>query len=161
VVEESRTSKQFLSTFNTTFLMLIPKEERVTHPKQYRPIALCNFIYKIITKVIAICLKLILPFIIFKEEAGYVEGRQIMESIILAHKAIHSLKTTKTLGTLIKLDVSKDFDRISWQYMRSLLEAFEFDSHWVSWIMRLNSSSFFSVLFNGVPPELFSPTRGI
>jgi hypothetical protein len=62
---------------------------------------------------------------------------------------------------LIKLDLSKYFDRISWQYMRSLLEAFGFDNHWVAWIMRLTSSSFFSILVNGVPSQPFSPTRGI
>jgi hypothetical protein len=93
VVEESRTSGQVLSAFNATFLTLIPKEERVTHPKQFRPIALCNVIYKIIMKVISLRLKPIFPFIISKEKAGYVEGRQIMDSVILAHEVIHSLKS--------------------------------------------------------------------
>jgi hypothetical protein len=161
VVEESRTSGQVLSALNATFLTLIPKEERVTHPKQYRLISLCNVIYKIITKVIATRLKPILPFVISKEQAGYVEGRKIMDSVILSHEVIHSLKTTKIPGMLIKLDLSKYFDRISWQYMCSLLEAFGFDNHWVNWIMRLTSSSFFSILVNGVPSQPFSPTRGI
>jgi hypothetical protein len=123
VVEESRTSGQVLLTLNATFLTLIPKEERVTHPKQYRPISLCNVIYKIITKVIATHLKPILPFVISKEKVGYVEGRKIMDSVILTHEVIHSLKMTKIPGMLIKLDLSKYFDRISWQYMRSLLES--------------------------------------
>jgi exonuclease III len=84
VVEESRTSGQVLQALNATFLTLIPKEERVTNPKQFRPIALCNVIYKIITKVIANRLKPILPYVISKEQAGYVEGRQIMDSVILS-----------------------------------------------------------------------------
>jgi hypothetical protein len=46
-VEESRTSGQVLSTLNATFITLIPKEEHATHPKQFRPIFLCNVIYKI------------------------------------------------------------------------------------------------------------------
>jgi hypothetical protein len=53
VVKESRTLGLVLSTLNATFLTLIPKEERVANPKQFRPIALCNVIYKIITKVVA------------------------------------------------------------------------------------------------------------
>jgi hypothetical protein len=68
------TSGQVLSALNATFLTLIPKEERVTNPKQFRPITLCNVIYKIITKVISLRLKPILPFIISKEQSGYVEG---------------------------------------------------------------------------------------
>jgi exonuclease III len=93
VVEESRTSGQVLSALNATFITLIPKEERATHPKQFRPISLCNVIYKIITKVIANRLKPLLPTIISNEQSGYVEGRQIMDSVILANEVIHSLKT--------------------------------------------------------------------
>jgi hypothetical protein len=161
VVEESRTSGQVLSALNATFLTLIPKEERVTNPKQFRPIALCNVIYKIITKVVANRLKPILTFVISKEQAGYVEGRQIMDSVILAHEVIHSLKSTKTPGMLIKLDLSKAFDRVSWQYLRAILNSFGFDQHWVNWILNLTSSAFFSILVNGVPSRPFSPSRGI
>jgi exonuclease III len=93
LVEESRSSGKVLPALNATFLTLIPKEERVTNLKNFRPIALCNVIYKIISKVIALRLKPILPFIISKEQSGYVEGRQIMDSIILVHEVIHSLKS--------------------------------------------------------------------
>jgi hypothetical protein len=161
VVEESRASGQVLPALNATFLTLIPKEERVTNPKQFRPIALCNVIYKIITKVVANRLKPILTHIISKEQAGYVEGRQIMDNVILAHEVIHSLKSTKTPGMLIKLDLSKDFDKASWQYLRAILDSFGFDQHWVNWILNLTSSAFFSILVNGVPSQPFSPSRGI
>jgi len=161
VVEESQTSGQVLPALNATFLTLIPKEERVTNPKQFRPIALCNVIYKIITKVVANRLKPILPFIISKEQAGYVEGRQIMDRVILAHEVIHSLKSTKNLGMLIKLDLSKAFDRFSWQYLWANLNSFGFDPHWIKWILNLTSSALFSILVNGVPSRPFSPSRGI
>jgi hypothetical protein len=62
---------------------------------------------------------------------------------------------------LIKLDLSKDFDRIRWKYMISLLEAFGFDNLWVTSIMQITSLSLFSILFNGVHSQPFSPTRGI
>jgi len=55
-----------------------------------------------------------MPFVISQEQAGYVEERQIMDIVILSHEVIHSLKTTKIPGMLIKLDLSKDFDRVSW-----------------------------------------------
>jgi hypothetical protein len=62
---------------------------------------------------------------------------------------------------LIKFDLSKYFDRISWQYMCSLLEAIVLDTIWIAWIMQLTSSAFFSILFNGVPSQPSSPTKGI
>jgi hypothetical protein len=105
-----------LSTLNVTFLPLIPKEERVTNPKQFWLIALCNVIYKIITKFIVVRLKPILPCIISKEQSGYVEGRHIMEILILVHRIIHSLKNTCTPGMFIKHDLSKAFDKLSWQH---------------------------------------------
>jgi hypothetical protein len=151
VVEESRASGVVLLALNVTFLTLIPKEERVTNPKNFRPIALCNVVYKIITKVIANRLKPILTHVISKEQAGYVEGRQIMDNVILAHEVIHSLKTSKTPGMLIKLDLSKAFDRASWQYLKAILDSFGFDQGWVKWILNLISSTFFSILVNGVP----------
>jgi hypothetical protein len=81
--------------------------------KNFKPITLCNVIYKIISKVIALRLKPILPFIISKEQSEYVEGRQIMDSVILVHEVIHSLKSTRTPGILLKLDLSKAFDKLS------------------------------------------------
>jgi hypothetical protein len=118
-------------------------------------------IYKIISKVIALGIKPILPFIISNEKSGYVEGRKIMDSVILVHEIIHSLKSTHTPGILLKLDLSKDFDKLSWKYMKALLSDFGFNKDWVSWIMNLISSTFFSILVNGVPSQPFSPSRGI
>ena len=53
IVEESRKTLGILPAFNSTFLSLIPKEAKATTTQAFRPIALCNVIYKLITKVIA------------------------------------------------------------------------------------------------------------
>jgi hypothetical protein len=161
IIEDSRKSGQVLQALNATFITLIPKENNVTSPTHFRPIALCNVIYKLITKVIAKHLKPILSFIISLEQSGYVEGRQILDNIILAHEVIHSLHATKSPGMLLKLDLSKDFDKLSWNYLESTLLAFGFDPSWVSWIVNLTSSALFSILVNGVPSKPFSPSRGI
>jgi hypothetical protein len=161
IIEDSRSSGQVLPALNVTFLALIPKEGQISHPTQFRPIALCNVIYKLLTKVIARRLKPILPGIISLEQSGYVEGRQIMDSVILAHEVIHSLQKTRMPGMILKLDLSKAFDKLSWDYMRAMLLAFGFDHLWVEWILNLTSSAFFSILVNGVPSHPFSPSRGI
>jgi len=75
VVEDSRRSGTILKSINSTFIALIPKVEEANTPEKFRPIALCNVIYKIISKVIANRLKPILPGIISEEQSGYVEGR--------------------------------------------------------------------------------------
>eukprot|EP00253_Pinus_taeda_P012427 PITA_12427 len=92
VVEESRTNRWMLPSMNATFIALIPKEAQSKTPDKFSPIALCNVIYKIVSKVIASRLKPLLQLLIFPEQSGYVEGWQITDGIILTHEIIHSLK---------------------------------------------------------------------
>lgn len=53
MVQESHRNKQMLKSMNSTFLALIPKKVGANSLDQFKPIALCNVIYKIITKLIA------------------------------------------------------------------------------------------------------------
>eukprot|EP00253_Pinus_taeda_P036000 PITA_36000 len=161
IVEESRAMRWILPSLNSTFIALIPKEENSMTPDKFRPIALCNVIYKVISKVIANRLKPLLPMLISPEQSGYVEGRQILDGIILSNEIIHSLKLSKQAGMLLKLDLSKAFDKLSWSYIHHMLTAFGFCSSWVRWIMSLITSSHFSILVNGFPSCPFKPSRGI
>ena len=72
IMEESRNKRGVLKAFNATFLTLIPKEAGVDTPDKFRPIALCNVIYKIISKVITNRLKPLLPKLIKLEQSGFV-----------------------------------------------------------------------------------------
>jgi len=75
VVEESRAMHWFFPALNTTFIVIIPKEEISNTPKKFRPIVLCNVIYKVISKVVVNRLKPLLPLLISPEQSGYIEGR--------------------------------------------------------------------------------------
>lgn len=160
-VEESRRNCGVLKAFNATFLSLILKEEGADSPSKFRLIALCNVIYKIITKVIANMPKPLLPILISPEQSGFVEHIEILDGIILVHETLQSLKITKKPGMLIKLDIKKAYDKLSLQYMRGILEAFGFDSKWINWIRNLVSTHFFSILLNGSPTRLLQASRGI
>eukprot|EP00253_Pinus_taeda_P005752 PITA_05752 len=161
IVEESRAMRWLLPSLNATFLTLIPKEEDSITPDKFRPIALYNVIYKVISKVIANRLKPLLPGLISPEQSGYVEGRHIMDGILLSHEIIHSLQHSKQSGMLLKLDLPKAFDKLSRNYIHDMLIAFGFCPPWIRWIMNLITSTHFSILVNGIPSRSFNPSRGI
>lgn len=83
-----------------------------------------------------------------------------MDNIVI-HEVIYSLKTTGTLGMLIKLEFSKAFDKHSWQYIQAIMQAFGFCEEWTCRTINLISLAFFSILLNGSPMDTFAPSRGI
>jgi len=114
VVEESRWTRWILKAFNATFLTLIPKEHGADSPGKFKPVSLCTVILKIITKVMANRLKSLMSGLISLEQSSFFEVRKILDGIILTHEMIHSLKQMKSLGMLIKVDITKAYDKVSW-----------------------------------------------
>lgn len=82
-------------------------------------------------------------------------------TFFLTHETIHSLKKRKQARMLLKIDLSKAFDKLSWTYIKSVLIAFGFNPTWVRYIMTLVSSPLCFVLVNGIPSKLYHSSRGI
>lgn len=98
--------------------------------EEYHPISLYNVKYKILTKVLANRLKKVMPNIISQNYDVFLQGRQIYDGIIVVHKIIHSAKERKEPTILIKIDLMKAFDRVSWDSLLDCLEAFGFGKLW-------------------------------
>lgn len=84
VVEDTRESGRIQASFNSTFIALIPKFDNPSSLNYFRPISLCNCIYKVVSKVIARRPKSILSANISGEQFGFLEGRKIHEAIGVA-----------------------------------------------------------------------------
>lgn len=110
LVEQSHQSKRIWLGINTTFLMLISNKGVAVDMNWFWPISLENVIYKIISGILVWHLKPLMKSIIEPVQTWFVEGKQIMDGIIVAHEAVHSLKSWKTQGMIIKLDMSKAYD---------------------------------------------------
>eukprot|EP00253_Pinus_taeda_P016400 PITA_16400 len=104
---------------------------------------------------------MILPGIISQEQSGSVEGRQILDNILLAQEMIHSLHSRKVPGMLMQLDLSKAYDKVSWTYLEATLKDFGFNQPWIKWVLELIKSTSYSILVNGTPSMPFRPSRGI
>ncbi|GAA0185247.1 hypothetical protein LIER_32535 [Lithospermum erythrorhizon] len=61
----------FLRKFNVTLITLVPKVERPINMAQFRPIALCNTVAKVISKMLAKRLKYVLPSVISESQSTF------------------------------------------------------------------------------------------
>ena len=116
VIKSQRYEKISGST-NSTFLVLIPKEKDATYFNSFCPISLCNFGYKIITKIMARRLKSIMPYIIPENQGGFIKGRKIWDNIILVQEEIHSSLKNGGKGMVVKIDLANAFDRVCHSFL--------------------------------------------
>lgn len=161
VVEESRSSGTIYHAINSTFIALIPKSDSPESLNDYRPISLCNCLYKIISKTIANHLRPILSRSIAPQQFAFLESRQIHEAIGLAQEAIHSIWSKHLKAILLKIDLSKAFDRVSWLYIKMILIHLGFPHSFITWIMACITSPSFNILINGSASPFFHSERGL
>ena len=148
---------------NETFLVLIPKVDKPERPTQFRPIGLCNVIYKIVTKAIVNRIKPLLPVVTSCTQTSFIPGRQITDNIVIVQEVLHTMKRKQSgKGYMtIKIDFEKAYDRLKWDFIRNTLEEMNFPIRMVEVIMECITSPTMRVLWNGEPSEVFQPSRGI
>lgn len=142
---------------------------------QFRPISLCNVVYKIISKILAARLKPLLHKLIYPLQAAFVPNRTIQENDILVHEIFHTMKEKQGRGGLmaIKIDMEKAYDKMSCPrpngrayfitlyFILRVMECFGFSPQWIQWISQCMSTVSYSIMLNGSPYGFFVPSRGL
>ncbi|XP_058080640.1 uncharacterized protein LOC131228795 [Magnolia sinica] len=103
----------------------------------FRPISLCNVVYKIFAKIIASCLSKLLPSLISLEQGAFVQGRSIAENITLSQELIQDISKRVRGGNIVlKLDREKAYDRVDWFFLKCVLQWFGFSGQWITLVER-------------------------
>lgn len=152
-----------LKELNNSFITIIPKQQGACSFNEFRPISLSNVSYKVISKIIANRIKPFLERLVSPNQTAFIEGRWINENGILAQEIIHTMKKTRARRGWVgmKLDFSKAFDRLEWNFVLCILKNCGFHQKFIRWIQQCISTVSMSVLINGSPTQTFKPSRGL
>ena len=163
LVSEILAGREFPEGFNDAYIVLIPKMATPQFAKHFRPIGLCNIVYKIVTKVIINRLKPVLPSLISPTQCSFVPKRQITDNVIIVQEMLHSMrnKQGKKGYMAVKIDFEKAYDRLRWAFIRESLMELRIPQHLVDIVMTCINSANLLILWNGEPMEKFAPSRGI
>ncbi|GJR45012.1 RNA-directed DNA polymerase, eukaryota [Tanacetum coccineum] len=127
----------FYKGCNSSFISLIPKIPDAKLVKDFRPISLIGSLYKIITKILANRIMLVLGSLVNEVQSAFMADRQILD------------------GRLGKALIR------SWDYLHDVLRKFGFGDRWCGWIYECLRTSRGSVLVNGSPTEEFQFFKGL
>ena len=162
---------QFISEFhrkgklsrgiNTTFIALIPKVDSPQRLNDFRPIALIGCLYKILSKVLANRLRLIIGRVVSETQTAFVKERQILDGILIANEVVDEAKKSNKELMLFKVDFEKAYDSVEWGYLDTVMNKMVFPLLWRKWIKECVSTSTTSILVNGSPTDEFPLQRGL
>uniref|UniRef100_A0A803PUD0 Reverse transcriptase domain-containing protein n=1 Tax=Cannabis sativa TaxID=3483 RepID=A0A803PUD0_CANSA len=157
-------SGYFPPSLNETNIVLIPKKKNAEFMTDLRPISLCNVLYKVISKVLANRLKVVLPDVISESQSAFLPGRLISDNIMVSFEIMHYLKR-KRLGKdgfmALKLDMSKAYDRVEWPFIESVLVRMGFDRRVIALIMFCVSTVRYKITHGGNTLGPIIPGRGL
>lgn len=152
------------SELNYTYIMLIPNVKNPQRMTEFRPISLCNVLFKIGSKVLANRLKPVLDLLISPSRSVFFPNRLIIDNVLVAFELNHFIrtrpKTAKSFMTL-KLDVSKAYNRVEWIFLPKVLLRLGLPRKFVDIIMLSVTSISYSYLLNGFQFGRLIPERGL
>ncbi|XP_075088118.1 uncharacterized protein LOC107829005 [Nicotiana tabacum] len=146
-----------------TNLVLLPKKKEVTTFSDLRPISLSNFSNKVISRVVHERLVKFLPSLISEEQSGFAKGRNIVENILLTQEIVTDIRLRTNVGpnVILKLDMTKAYDRLSWLFLTKVLRKMGFTERLIGIVFELVSNNWYSILINGQAHGFFKSSRGV
>lgn len=142
-----------LRLLNSAYITLIPKKEEALQARDFRPISLIHSFAKLLTKLLANRLARKLQDLVATNQSAFVKGRCIHDNFMLVQQTARYLHQQKLPRILLKLDIAKAFDSVSWSFLLEVLRHRGFGPGWRNLICGILYTSSTRVLTNGSPGE--------
>nr|GFA97153.1 RNA-directed DNA polymerase, eukaryota [Tanacetum cinerariifolium] len=146
---------------NPSFIALIPKVMDAKFVTDFRPISLIGSVYKVVTKIRANRLSMVISDLVSNTQSAFVKNRQILDGPFILNKALAWCKRKKKQALIFKVNFAKAYDSVRWDFLLDVLYAFGFRSRWCTWIRGIFSSNMASILVNASPTVKFSIFCGL
>jgi len=161
MVEAFRVSSSIHSATSSTFIALIPKKNRSESFHDFRPISLCNIMFKLISKIIAERMKPILNSFISRDQHAFLKGRIILDAVAMTQESLFSMLSNNLDAAILKINLQKAYDCVDWGFLRILLAKIGLKTQSVNWVMSYVENVRYSVIVNGIPSNFFQAERGL
>ena len=146
---------------NAFFITLVPKTVNPQLLNDFRPISMVGCMYKIVSKILSSRLKMVLDKVIDLRQSAFLEGRGLLDSVLVANETLEEVKRKKKEYVVFKVDYEKAYDYVSWEFIYYMLGRLGFCGKWTEWIKNCLESSSISVLVNESPTTEFKPKKGL
>ncbi|GFY93866.1 hypothetical protein Acr_09g0003120 [Actinidia rufa] len=161
-VKEFFVSGKILKQLNHAVLVMVPKSASASRVEDFRPIACCNVIYKVISKIIATRLSPILEDLIDPAQLAFVPNRSMDENIYELQELLRNYSWSRiSPRCIMKIDLRKACDMVNWDFLRDVLSGLGFPGLFVEWIMQCISTTTFSISINGALHGFFKGQQGL
>ncbi|RVX07847.1 Transposon TX1 uncharacterized 149 kDa protein [Vitis vinifera] len=107
---------------NASFIVLLPKKSLTKKISNFRPISLITSLYKIIAKVLSGRLRGVLHETIHSTQGAFVQGRQILNAVLIANEIVDERRRSGEEGVVFKIDFEKAYDHVRWDFLDQVLE---------------------------------------
>jgi len=146
---------------NCAYITLIPKKPDAIQVKDFRPISLVHSFAKLVTKILANRLAVRLDEMVSPNQSAFIKKRFIQDNFMIVQQTVKFLHSQKQPRILLKLDITKAFDSVSWAFLLEVLRKLGFGPRWCDLVSGLLAASSTQVLLNGIPGERIRHRRGL
>jgi hypothetical protein len=146
---------------NRAYITLIPKRPEAEETKDFRPISLVHSFAKLFSKMVANRLRPRLGELVSMNQSAFIKKRSLHDNFVMVRKVARKINMRRNTGVLIKLDLARAFDSISWSFLFEVLRRMGFGERFLKWIALLLHTVNTKVLVNGVPGDRIYHGRGL